>query len=324
MGRVVAIAERVPRTPSASELKARARVAALEELFEELGVDWSFEPAFELDRVDVNASLLNNTDPLHDETVDRYAADMERGDVFPAIVVNTAKGKVTTLGGNHRRTAAARIDRGRLPAYLIAVSDAATIMRITFEDNRRHGLPLGDDERLDQAAMLLGRGFDQKEVAYLVGLSIGKLERAVAVSAADVRADRIGVGHAWLSLPRTSRWRLGSISDDDVFEVAARTVLASRMSSDSVNRLVTRLGTCFTKETQLAVIEQAHAHAHAHASDRSQRRRGPWVQLQQAFEIIALTDPYRLTPSLNPQDRTVLRRRIRDCVEALKRIMEAL
>ena len=71
---------------------------------------WSYVDELDLAAVDEKASLRNQArlEPLDDDTVERYAADMTRGDVFPPVIVRSKNSRLVVLGGNHRYHAAKR------------------------------------------------------------------------------------------------------------------------------------------------------------------------------------------------------------------------
>src|SRR5689334_10226051 len=71
-------------------------------------VPYTFDPALEVGSVDQVASLANQArlEPLDPDVVERYAADMARGDHFPPVLARQQGKKIVLLGGNHRLAAA--------------------------------------------------------------------------------------------------------------------------------------------------------------------------------------------------------------------------
>jgi hypothetical protein len=221
-------------------------------------VHWTFVPELAVDSIDAAASLANQArlEPLNEEVVDRYAADMERGDRFPPIIVNrvvTRRGeRLVLVGGNHRLAGAGRAKRSTLAAYVVE-AEPDMVVRLTFEDNRRHGLPPSEEERLFQAAHLVATGYSQGQAAEVCGVSVGKLQRAMSLQGADRRAHDLGVKR-WSTMPKTTRWRLGNIQADPVFATAAQLAVDTAMDSKAIFELVTRLNSCRSEADALAAV----------------------------------------------------------------------
>lgn len=118
--------------------------------------------AFSLERrlissLNIATSLHNNSrlDPLDDDVVERYAADMVRGDGFPPIII-TATNDI--LAGNHRTAAAKKADLKEVVCYVVddkSTNNKPSLVRaiITRGDNRRHGLAQSDDEMIHHAVV---------------------------------------------------------------------------------------------------------------------------------------------------------------------------
>ena len=218
------------------------RDPAMEAWLDERHATWTFHHALALDDVDQAASRANQArlEALDDDVVDRYAAAMQRGDRFPPVLgLRRKRRKVLLLGGNHRYTAAARAGLETIPAYVVdAEPEMAT--RLMYEDNRRHGLPPSDNERIAQAVHLMDQGWTQEAAAECVGISAGKVNRARGTIKADQRAKTLQI-EGWEQLPKTSRWRLSSVRSDPVFVELANLVIAARLTADGVFDLVTRV-----------------------------------------------------------------------------------
>lgn len=133
------------------ELETR-RDASIEAWLDERKLTYEYNETLPLSRIDRAASLSNQArlEPLDEEVVERYAADMERGDIFPPLVARRSGRKLILIGGNHRTTAATRANLVSFPVYIVDV-DAEGATALTYEDNRRHGLPPSEEERLLQA-----------------------------------------------------------------------------------------------------------------------------------------------------------------------------
>lgn len=243
-------------TETAAELIGRR--PDVEAWLDERHVKWMFDGALPLRKVDAIASMANQArlEPLNEEVVDRYAADMERGDQFPPIVVNkvtTKRGtRLVLVGGNHRLAAAGRANVATLPAYVVE-AEPEMVVRLTFEDNRRHGLPPGEEERLFQASHLVANGYTYAAAADVCGVAVGKVQRFIATRETDERAKRLSV-RGWTKAPKTSRWRLGMIRSDPVFQAAATLAIDGLFSNSVVMELVTKINAARSEEEAFGVI----------------------------------------------------------------------
>lgn len=271
------------------------RHAPTEAWLDERGIAWTFEPAMPLGRIDRAASLANQArlEPLDEEVVDRYAADYERGDRFPPLIVypKGRDGAVVLIGGNHRTAGATKAKRKTHPAYIVDVA-ADRVLPLTYEDNRRHGLPPGDDERVLQALHLIGaRGLTQEEAAAVVGLSIFKMKQGVGLAKAERRAKEAALA-SWSTLAKTSRWRLSSIESDVVFAEAARLAVLHEMGSADIDSLVRQVNAADDDHEALLIVGETEE-ALTNAPRRRYRAGAntPRARMLEALRIVASLDP---------------------------------
>lgn len=279
---------------TAPTVDTEGRHAATEKWLDDLGIAWTFKPGLYIGAIDRKASLANQArlEPLDAEVVDRYAADYERGDHLPPVLAywpgRNQSLAVVLIGGNHRVAGAEKAGRSTVDTYLLDIDDDQALP-LAYADNRRHGLPPSDDERVLQAAHLIaGRSMSQAEAAGIVGLSLGKLNRGLATLKADERARRLGLD-AWPTLSKTVRWRLSSIESEPVFEAAARLAIFSEMGADDVYSLVRQLMTAELDTDAMVIIgeaEEAQSERRRSHSSRAQRST-PRARMLEALRIIA-------------------------------------
>lgn len=219
----------------------RLRDPRTEAWLDERYAAWTFDPALALDAVDQAGSLANQArlESLDDEVVDRYAADMDRGDTFPPVLARRrGKRKVLLLGGNHRFAAAVRLDRPTITAYVLDVADEMAT-RLMYEDNRRHGLPPSEAERIRQAIHLIDTGVTQEQAAEIVGVAAPKISVERSVHKAERRAAELKVpAHRFAALPKSSRYQLGLIRSDPVFERVATLAIDAGLTVEATRKLV--------------------------------------------------------------------------------------
>lgn len=295
------------------------RQADVEAWLTSLGATWEFHPDLAITKIDQAAGLANQVrhDPLHEEVVDRYAAAMVEGAVFPPIIA-TLDGH-QPLGGNHRIAAAQRARRVTLAAYLVDATPQV-LRRIRFEDNARHGLPPSPAERVEHAVALMADGMSQREAAAIVGIPQPKLSIAASALEATRRATDAGID-GFARLPEAVRYELGRLDHDAVFAAGARLALDTGVPVGTLRPLVAAaIGAEPTEALRLIGAE------HEDLADRARDRAGnvrsssrtPRARLDSAMaEIRSLVpiDIYDTCP--NDDVRAVLAQRILDTHKVL-------
>lgn len=316
---------------TAPALDAAGRHAPTEAWLDERGIAWTFEPAMALGRIDRAASLANQArlEPLDEDVVERYAADYERGDRFPPLIVypKGRDGAVVLIGGNHRTAGATKAKRKTHPAYVVTVTDDQ-VLPLTYEDNRRHGLPPSDEERVLQALHLIGaRGLTQDEAAAVVGLSVFKMRQGVGLAKAERRAKEAGVA-GWSSLPKTARWRLSSVESDAVFGEAARLAVMHEMGAADVDTLVRQVNAAHDNHEALAIIGETEEALTERPHRRYSSRAGmntPRARMLEALRIVASLDPIAIVRGCADADqRKVLHDQILRAARVMGTVAEKL
>lgn len=292
-----------PVTPFPSTSEASASIEAW---LTERRIPWEFVPDLAIASVDKAASLANQArlEPVVEEVVERYAADMERGDRFPPIVVfrRGRVGRVVIIGGNHRVAAAGRAGRVSLPAYVVDVA-GEMVLRLTYEDNRRHGLPPSEEERVFQAVHLVDCGATVGEAAQCVGLSVGKVQRGIGTAKADRRAKDLGI-REWARLAKSVRWRLSSLRSDPVFESAARLAASTTMSTNEAYDLVQKVQATSDADAMavIADAEEAMAEARNRSGGGLTRQASARTKMLDALRVIAALDPAEVVGACATKD----------------------
>lgn len=308
------------------------RDAALEDAFARHGVTrWDFDPALEVAAIDKERSLANQArlEPLNVSVVERYAEDMAGGDEFPAIVVErqrAARGqRLVVIGGNHRAAAARIAKRDHLAAYVVE-ADAGVLYRLMWEDNRRHGFPPSDAERLMAAVHLVDQGDTMAAAARTVGVAYPKLMTYVAAREFDRRANKSGQLGAAMKLAIASKQRLATLAIE-VFEPAVAAVLRHGLASNDVNDLVALLNGATTPEAGLALLgerdaELALAGLSASGAERRRGHQSPRATMLSALGTIRHSSAARVVADCADDDqRKVLANAIRDAASILQQVL---
>lgn len=304
-----------------------ARNGALEEWLDGHDIGWRFEPAFPLDDVDVAASVLHQarTEMLDETVVERYAADMARGDVFPAILVLEHGKRSLLAGGNHRVAGARSAGRSTLPAYVLGDVADDVLLELTIEDNRRHGLPLTESERLRVLVRLVNLGGrTQTEAAAICGVSQVRASRALALDRADSRARRLDV-EGWTGLTATIRAYCDRVVSDDVFIAAAEFAARRRPGPHAIEDLTRACNAAIDVDAALGLVEAEDAYS---ASGRrgaplpSAGRPSARVQMASALSTISmLKAPEVIRQCATHGERAELARQVTAAAKVLQAVM---
>jgi hypothetical protein len=303
-----------------------------ERWFAELGVTHTYEPVIDLDLIDDQASLRNQArfEPIHPDVVDRYAEDMRRGDTFPPVIARRRRnGQLIILGGNHR-VAAAREARTPLSAWVVECSDEMAL-RICLEDNRRHGLPPSDTERIAQAIHLIALGWTQQAAAAVVGVHPNKVSRARGEAAAGERVRTLHIKGDWDGLPSSSKSRLSALRSDPVFAAATQLVLDAGVNAEGVYELVTKLNSMRSDNDALEVVAADRVKLAEQIDGKKTGRTttvrqppSPRAQLLDALTRIRFIDPHDVAAATLPDQRQDVFKRLRLATEQLIAIDKAL
>lgn len=199
----------------------RGRDQTIEAFLDQHHIEWTFDPALDLETIDMERSLRNQAraESIDQDVVDIYAGDMARGDRFPPLIVHKAKRarKVVLFSGIHRTHAALKAKHTTQPAY-VCVDVAPDVQpAIAYWANRNHGKQLDRQERMRQGAHLVALGWTHVAAADAVGIRPGDVSRAIAVQEGTRRANELSVAAEWATLPFGHRERIAAIPNDEAF-----------------------------------------------------------------------------------------------------------
>jgi hypothetical protein len=203
-----------------------------------MGIEWK-EVHIEHEAINVGGSRLNGArlHRLDESAVADYRECMERGDVFPMIVVCKidGRGKLIIAGGNHRHAALMGFSKNRFPAMSCSVS-AVEFAILSRRLNRANGKRETRADRIKQAAELVAvYGLTQQAAADAMDVPAGSLGK-------EIRATEV-------------RQQIAAVTGDDCSEVSNTTVLAMSPCKGDHNVL-----------RQLAVLAKAGAGSEEMAS----------------------------------------------------------
>lgn len=317
-----------------TEQPTEVRRADIEAWLTERAVDWRFEPELPIIRINEKLSLANQArlEPLNQEVVDRYTADLERGDVFPpvlALETGNARAKVRLLGGNHRLRAHTKAGRETIAAYVLK-AEPEMAMRLTYEDNRRHGLQPTDSERIVQGLHLLGMGWTLDAAAACVGLTGPRLSQERTMANAMQRASELGVDmDGFGGLQRWSRYALGRLRSDPVFAEACGLAITARLSLDEVKALVQQLDEAKSDKDAFEILGLEHETLQS----RIQRTGGGKIKKVRTPRAVLLTSMREIRNRTaaavvgsipSPEARAEMRKEVDNTIAHLEGVKKAL
>jgi hypothetical protein len=312
-----------------TDVLVTGRDPRIEDWLTERGVTWEFVEALAVADIDEWHSLTNQArlEALDAETVDRYAEDMKRGHVFPAILVRRRGSLLANLGGNHRVAGARKAKRKTLAAYVVECDDRTSRI-LALEDNRFHGLAPAEEERLLQAVQLVESGdADPFEAAAIVGVSGSKLARELVVVKGDRKAKQLGVT-GWESLGKLARHRISQLDDDTLFEETARLAALSNMGSKDATEIVSRVNAAKTVTEALKILgtEREFREAILATKERPHRgRKNQRIRMLDAIADITALAPAMVVDECQSDDhREYLRLRCLAGAQILRRTLAAL
>lgn len=296
-----------------------------------LHITWTYEPALALERIDTSKSLANQArlEALDPEVVARYTADLDRGDTFPPVLaVAGAKksSKVVLVGGNHRHAAHEQLRRPTIPAYLLADVAEPMALRLAYEDNRRHGLPPSEAERIRQAIHLIDQGWEQQAAAACVGVPAPKISMARSRIKATRRAATVGINvRAFEGLGGGQQYSLGQLRSDPIFKRTTQLVLDAHLTDAATRKLVGELREASSDKDADAILdvrtEELRPQVHASAGGKIRSNVTARTRMLAALSSVRAVDPIEAVTSCTTLDQV---RHLDETITAvIERLMKA-
>ena len=263
----MAVAER-PADDTVRPSEGWRRDKDAEFILAENGMGWEYV-TIPFNLIDRQLSLLNNarmTALDHDEA-ELYAADMGRGDAFPALVLfPQPDGTYQIASGNHRAHAADRSGRKTIDAYIVPTNDITMRSLLTQTFNKRHGIRPPQGERINQALKWMAdTGRAPSYVALRFGVPESSLRRVQRENRRRQRFDHAGV--PFQPLRKRTQELIDRIPNDPAMVRAAHLVLEAKLPDSEVQLLVDRVAEQRSESGQIAAVER-----YAERDDIKQRR----------------------------------------------------
>lgn len=226
------------------------------------GVTWEFFQEFDLSLIDMERSLKNQARiaaPLNTQQVEVYTEAMKRGETFPPVVLWESPlkpGTYIVVDGNHRATAGIAAETP-LAAYVLPKSTSAELVRLlTYEANTRHGLGTTKAERQQHAMWIIDNTErSMQDVAAELNLPYKELQRYVHGVRTDNRIRELRIPeYIWREIAPSSRNRLNTFADDDVFRASIEMAGKMRMNIEEINDFIRDIKVGRTSPEQLKII----------------------------------------------------------------------
>jgi len=195
-----------------------------------------------LDEVDWSESANNCarlTDPLNAEKIEDYATCMNRGDVFPRIVVerHKKKGRYVILGGNQRSAALKSIDAAAtIDCYIVDPLTSDERELVIRSLNSRHGWGSTKEERIEHAVFLVRKyGMHVDVVSRAMVVSVSVINKRIRAENERARLARSGIDAA--SMPNSALTSLVAIADESLRDAVAKASAETKATAERTAEL---------------------------------------------------------------------------------------
>lgn len=239
------------------------RVPYVEQVFERLGVDFDYEPAFALEdfeRHDHNQVRLE-TDKDKENRYAHKMAGMHPDAIeatWPAVVLNIIKKnrRPELVDGYHRAGASIKAGLKSFPAYVIAVESKAIVGDIAWELNEGVGDGATPRERELRVIQLYKQGDKTvQQISDEVHISTGVIGTIVAADHFMMRGRSNGFSVQRLSkLARGTKARLNTIKHDVVFKGLTKLAVEADLSESEVRDAIKQLDQATTEAAEVRAI----------------------------------------------------------------------
>jgi ParB-like chromosome segregation protein Spo0J len=224
-------------------------------------VRYVFEPNFDIAQIrDVEGNQVRLSEHRAPKPmVDRYAAQMKAGAIFPAIVVND---RYEIVDGNSRWMACQRTKKKTIAAYVCSDLSALQARSLSVELNQSHGLSMTEEEirAFVTGAVEEGKTLDAKAYSRMTGVKASTLTRWVAAKHFDMRAARDGIAIDQLvDLADSVRAALNVAKLEAVFLQATSLAVDARVPAAQLRTIVTEANAAPSEADALALVERARA-----------------------------------------------------------------
>lgn len=218
------------------------RNPSLESHLNALGIVWQYHDSVPLSKFAIDKGQQNqarvNENAIDHELMRQYKDAKKRGDQFPAVVAYDDGEKYVAVDGNHRLAADNANNAKTVDLYEI-LADPEDRLLLTYTLNTMNGRPQSEDDRDRHAVNLLQRGVEKDVIAATLHIPRRRIDEAVILSDAQIRANRLGRKSAWAKIPnKTTKLEIArGFSDDSVFAKAVHVAAKYELGRDTARAL---------------------------------------------------------------------------------------
>ena len=216
------------------------------------------------------------TDPLNAEKIEDYATCMNRGDVFPRIVVerHKKKGRYVILGGNQRSAALKSIDAtAAIDCYIVDPLTSDERELVIRSLNSRHGWGSTKEERVEHAVFLVRKhGMHVETVARAMVVSDHSILQRIRAEDERARLASVGIDASSMSLRGLST--LASIPDESLRNSAAKAAVETSARGEKIAELAAVVSKARSKAAASSAIAEFKKAADAIAEIKSNKKSG--------------------------------------------------
>lgn len=323
-------ARRVDDHDTLSVDEETASATQVEAWLQRRGVRYAPATGIPMNMIDTKRSRLNQArkDPIVTESVERFAAALKQGRLFPPIVVYPVGNKLVIVDGNNRHEAASRAKREFIYGIVIdEETDSDLIQLLTVEANASHGVTPPLEWRIKQAFHLCSLGHGDDVAAEAAGITNSQLRNARAAAEADSRAKILRI-HGFADLPATSKMYLNGVKLEPVFYAAGRLAAEYKLTIEQVMGLCRAIKSGKSEAQQLGIVAEQQRlliSENAAKSALAKRVNSPKNALVAGIGLVLNVDPDALVSQIRTvHDRDVILKRVKDMEEKLLTLMIAM
>src|SRR5439155_9203105 len=169
------------------------------------------------------AQVRSEAERAPKDMVERYAAHMRSGAIFPAIVLHESPEATSVVDGHTRIAAAKKERRSTFPAYVLSGQTPTSLRVLGVWLNQRNGKALADTDVARSVREFIRDGMGSERIAFYTGYSRTTVDRMVQALEFEDRVAALGIEVPDKTLKQTAKATLArEIPHEPVFAEAVK------------------------------------------------------------------------------------------------------